>query len=1713
MSEKAPSAQDGTLLVVVYDTYQDPRFAPLRGAVRQVEDLADELSPFGYRLTVLTNTDQDLLATGLAQWSAGWRADGGHGPAVVAWSGHGEITPQGDLQLITHATQDLDDEDDYFTAERLANRALSARADQILILLDTCHAGAGAPAALKKALTSMARRTLPEPRRAWLGVLAACRAQERAEGARGLLLETVLHVLRHGPDRDGTRADGGYRHEWSVRNKGISGETLALAVMDDWPDSGQSPVRASVGRPEPIFRNPLWRPEAGEALVEHLVLAAKGIDPTEEGWFFTGRHRILREITDWLGTGKPGLLLLTGGPGSGKSAVAGRVAALSHTDERRALFDHAPLADDDPDPGEGSVDAALHLRGMRVQDVARALAQKLGLPAPETPAGLIAELEGLEADGARRHVLVLDGLDEAAPDQAGPIASQLLVPLARLCAVLLASRDRPFQPRVEPGETLDSALSRTIETTVLVVDLDAAENTAEDIAAYLHKRLLADHVPEGTVEDIASVLAERAVGSHGGFLFARIVASTLARQLAADPGRPWREHLPDGITDALSRDLASGAVLVRDGVELPHAASDLLTALAWSAGNGMPAHGVWETVAGAVGQEGTVYGPDDIDWVLAHYGRYIVEDSDGEQAVYRLYHRELVVHLQRLGAYDVPEGTPPAPWAVIHALAVLVMRQTQDGTRPEEANVYLRRHLADHALPAANVGIAVLRKLVEANHAAFAPVLASALNALSGLCRRAGLDLDTVDLAEEAVRIFRELAEAEPVTHLSELAGSLDNLAAQLGEAGRREEAVAPAEEAVRIHRELSRANPAAHLPGLAVSLNILASRRSEAGRRGALEPVQEATDLYRGLARDNPTAHLPSLAASLNNLARQLSEAGRWREALPVIEEATSLYRELTRVNPAAHLVNLTASLNNLAAQLAEAGKREEAVEPAEEAATRYRAFARNNPAEYQPRLAMALSNLANRLSDVGRRDEAMGPAQEALRIRRALADQNPAVYLPKLAISLNNLANHLAAVGQEEEALQSAEEAVRIRRKLAEDDPVVFLPDLATSLNNLGNRLAEVGRQDEALAPAQEAVRIRRKLAEDDPAVHAPGLATSLTNLAKRLEDFGRYAEALALAEEGLTLRVGLAQDNPAAHLPDFAESLDVVAQRRAAVGQYGHALEPAQQAAALYRELADRNPAAHLHDLAMALGNLANRLGESGRPDEAVTAAQEAVRIRRKLTGQNPAAYLHKLALALNNLANHLAAVGQEEEALQPAEEAVGIYRDLTRARPAAHLPDLAMALNNLGVHLAGVGRHEEAVAPADEAVRIRRELARRSPAAHLSGLADSLDNLARRLVETDRRDQAIQAYEETIGAFSNQPLAGGQLAYRYAVFLLRYEAADSAVHILCPFAARTTIGADGRLVVESRRLLRHAVRSHPELRTTVVRLCNSADEAPEWLDITDAALQLTASWLDTPTWEDSRAFLHGHPDLLTGETLPALREMASVDPEAELLMELLGRIAAGTPVDTAYRPLVLREALVQWIDSSAGGTDWAASAAHLAARATDLLASEASLELAAATSSTIDTERLLRSHRAILASAARRGVDAAYRLVLDLPAFRAGVTEAVSTADAETLGLLAEIEDTVHEAPWTSAVHRLAAQALSDGSTTPALADDLTGDLAAAAQRREPTAKEREHAVSEIAALIAARPDRASALSALLLAALATVPLGPGDEGDDTRPGRV
>ncbi|WP_336113833.1 tetratricopeptide repeat-containing protein [Streptomyces sp. PTD9-10] len=1659
---------EGTFLAVVFDSYQDPAFRPLPGAVEQVDELAAAMDRFGYRGTILKNPGQGSLVDALNQWSDTWSERGGNGPAVVAWSGHAEIDNVRDLQLVTHATRrGLGNRDRFYSPENLASQALTSRADQVLILLDTCHSGAGALPALDHALSAWEDRSLPEPRTAWIGVLAACQAHEKAAGARGLLLEMVLRLLKDGPYRStGThgqeRRGGRYRHEWSVRNEGITGETLALAVLEDWPDSGQLPVRASAGRPAPIFRNPLWLPESveREALVEHLVLAARGIDPTEEGWFFTGRRRALREITDWLATGAAGMFLLTGSAGVGKSAVAGRIAALSDPSERAALMAHAPLTEDDPDPGERSVDAAVHLRGMGVQDLAHALAYRLGLPEPKTPADLIAHVERSKTPPGRCHVLVLDGLDEASPGQAASIAEQLLVPLSRLCTVLLASRDRPFQPHQEPGDPLEAALTRTVR----ILDLDQDHDTTVDITDYVRHRLRADGIAEQTADDIAPVLAERAGTAGGGFLFARIVASHLARTLADDPDRPWRDLVPAGITDALARDLATAHTRVRDGHELPDAATDLLTALAWAAGNGMPAHGVWQTAAQAVGNRDTAYGPEDIDWLLQHYGRYIVEDSDGHQAVYRLYHRELISYLR--GAAGVGHADAVA-LAIVRALVGLSLGQTANGASPELANLYLRRHLPDHALAAGGPGVTALRPLVEANRDAYLPGLAGALNNLAIRLSEVGRRQEALAPAEEAVGIYRALAESNSETYLPYLASALNTLANRLSEVGRRQEALAPAEEAAGTYRVLAEAEPAAYRPDLAGALNTLANRMSEVGRRQeALALAEEAAGINRVLAGANPDAYLPDLAGVLNNLAIGLSQVGRRQEALALAEEAVRLRRVLAEANPDAYLADLAGALNNLAIGLSEVGRRQEALAPAEESAGIYRVLAEAVPDVYLPDLAGALSTLAIRLSEVGRRQEALAPAEESVRLRRVLAEINQEANLPDLAMAVNNLANRLSEVGRRQEALALAEEAVRLRRVLAETIPDAYLPDLAGALNNLAIRLSEVGRRQEALAPAEEAVGIYRVLAEAIPDAYLPDLTSALNTLAVGLSEVGRRQEALVLAEE----------------------------------------------AAGICRVLAESNSEAYLPYLANVLNTLANRLSEVGWRQEALAPVEEAVGIYRVLAEANSDAYLPDLAGALNNLAIRLSEVGRRQEVLAPVEEAVGIYRVLAEANSDAYLPYLANVLNNLAVGSWEVGRRQEALALAEEAAGISRVLAEANPDPHLPDLVIALNNLANRLSETGRLQDALQRYEEIIAEWSGPPQAATELAYHRALFLLRNGETGDGTEALCGLLAPDIVTND-EMVFRIHQSLRDAAASDPEVRESVARLYADRSvvfESPSWLELTEQALRLTADWLNTRTWAESRDFVTTHPALLDADSRAAMREWSLLGGPADFHIEMLEQLLSGVPVDTVYRPLVLPEILTAWIRTTTDDEGWSASAAYLADHAADLLAPDADAALAVMGENLEGADQVVAVHRAIAAMAAVDGIDDAYRLLEDRQALHTRVQKALAAADGPALGWLALIEDGVYDDPWAAAVHWLAAQALDDspdadgrsGAPIAAVraAVQVTDSapahvLSAAAHVKSPDADERNRAVAELAALMAARPTRAAPLGEILQAVVA------------------
>ncbi|CAL9601946.1 hypothetical protein SUDANB105_05442 [Streptomyces sp. enrichment culture] len=1661
MSEPSAEAYAATALCVVCEAYEGaPASRRLTGAREQMLGIAERLRGLGFAVRVVGAEEDPDLATfrrEKEEWRTFWQREGGNGPALVLWSGHGELDGQelrlvlGDLKLTGNQFERaMLLQERGVSARDLVDAAMASGADQALLVVDTCHSGAGLAPSVDRALAHLRQTSLPQGRSKWLGVMASCRPGELGEGY-GPLMEAVARALATGPHTDH------YRTAWSAHNELVTGTDLMSAVRSHWAEDKQTPERVAVGDERPAFPNPKSDPAAPPVLVEHLVLAARGVGHLEEGWFFTGRQRVLGEIVDWMRAAAPGLFLVTGPAGCGKSAVLGRVATLADPAQRRKAEEQGAIRDGDPDPGERSARsfAAVHMRGLDATQVAADIAAQLGLDEPRNADALRAELRDLPTPP----VVVLDGLDEVPAEHTQSVIEELVFPLSRMLPVLVGSRERPFRNLLKPDTTLYDALVQHIGDSVHRVDLENEPGTRDDIAEYVRRRCEADRV-DGTA--VAEALANRATARDGGFLFARLMTDFLIARLRKGivVAEELLAGLPDSVEAAFEEDLRGG--------ERPSAARDLLTALAWSAGRGMPAGGVWEAVASALGGEGVSYDEGDVDWALSEYGRYIVEDSAGPQAVYRLYHREFVTHLRKRGG---PEDADAA-MVVLRALVDLLRRQAEVGDW-ERVDPYVGMWLARHAVWASNPGpgIDVLRELVVWDPDSARPFLAEALLEASVGLAETAQHVTAAELAHEAADLYKGLADADPV-HLPDLAGSLNNLANHLADTGDRQGALEPAHEAVRIRRELARTNPAAYLPDLAMALNNLAVSLAETGdRQGALEPAHEAVRIRRELARTNPAAYLPNLAGSLNNLAVRLTETGDRQGALEPAHEAVRIRRELARTNPAAYLPDLAIALNNLAVSLTETGDRQGALEPAHEAVRIRRELARTNPAAYLPDLAIALNNLAVSLAETGDRQGALEPAHEAVRIRRELARTNPAAYLPNLAGSLNNLANHLAETGDRQGALEPAHEAVRIHRELTRTNPAAYLPDLAASLNNLAVRLAETGDRQGALEPAHEAVRIRRELARTNPAAYLPNLAGSLNNLAVHLADTGDRQGALEPAHEAVRIRRELARTNPAAYLPDLAMALNNLAVSLAETGDRQGALEPAHEAVRIRRELARTNPAAYLPNLAGSLNNLANHLAETGDRQGALEPAHEAVHHYTQLTRTNPAAYLPDLAGSLNNLANHLAETGDRQGALEPAHEAVHHYTQLTRTNPAAYLPDLAASLNNLANHLAETGDRQGALEPAHEAVHHYTQLAHTNPAAYLPDLAGSLNNLADHLADTGNEPAAIQAYTDAAASLSEaHPAAARTIEYERDAFRLRCPEPTRTAGLLGLIRMVTDTSAEqpGEVTLRARQALRdhaHGSRSGRELLERAWRQETSAP-LPDWLSLSEETLQLVIDWVNTPSWPDSRAFWSHHADALASdEASIALAELALAWPVAAQHRALREDILSEGS-DAVFQPLIIHDRLVDWLRCE----DWDDSARFLRENA-ELLLDESAEEVLAQVEPYTPAVAV---HAALLHIARAEDIDTAFRRVQDRSALQEYVLRALNERDAQALAHIAAIEHSAFDDQPSSVTHLQAALLLSDAP------DALDVDaLSEAAVETDPETRNR--LTSELATLVAGSPD--------------------------------
>ncbi|MEW2121337.1 caspase family protein, partial [Streptomyces sp. NPDC005474] len=809
MSDDERPKPVGTALCVVCESYDDEHTFPrLAGAKAQMEEIAGLLEGLGFAVRVVGggNPGRPEFDREVQEWSEDWRLTGSRKPAVVVWSGHGVLADDelrlvlSDLSLGDHpATRDVRMRRQGVSAEELIGFAVSSEADQILVFIDTCYAGDGVGQSVQTALKHWAKISLPPGRTKWLGSMASCQKNEPSEGD-GPLLQALAKVLKDGPKTDE------YLTAWSARNELVSGTDLLAALPTRWEGDGQRPARAAVGDERPAFPNPIARPGQPATLVEHLVLAARGVGHREEGWFFTGRRRVLGRIVEWMKVAEPGLFLVTGPAGCGKSAVLGRIATLANPVQRAETLRQGALREGDPDPGvreDGRLLAAVHLRGLSPTQAAAELAGQLGLREPRSADDFRAELRELPAPP----VLILDGLDEVPVEHTQKMVEELVFPLSRMVPVLVGSRERPFRSKLAEGETLPVALVRHVGASAIMVDLEDEADTRDDIAGYVDRRFEAAGVG---ASDVSGAVAERATAEDGGFLFARLVTGSLIARLKAEgtdtDEDSWLAVLPASVEDAFEEDLRSGPTRVRDdGTELPTAAGDLLTALAWAAGRGMPAGGVWEAVATALrgaGEAGAghpvVYDESDVDWVLSTYGRYIVEDGEGSQAVYRLYHREFVAHLTRR---DGPGGAA-AGEVVLRAVVDLLQQQASVGDW-SAADPYLERGLVAHAVRAGGPGVDVLRELVAWDGDNAVPHLAAALSAFALALSAAGNREAALELSREAADIYARLAEADAAAYLPDLATSLNNLASHLANVGDRQRALEPAHEAVRLYTTL----------------------------------------------------------------------------------------------------------------------------------------------------------------------------------------------------------------------------------------------------------------------------------------------------------------------------------------------------------------------------------------------------------------------------------------------------------------------------------------------------------------------------------------------------------------------------------------------------------------------------------------------------------------------------------------------------------------------------------------------------------------------------------------------------------------------------------------------------------------------------------------------------------------------------------------------
>ncbi|WP_329395225.1 glycosyltransferase [Streptomyces melanogenes] len=664
------------LVSIGVSEYDSPQLPDLPDAGSDAERVGDLLADFGYERVLSelgTSPTVEQLASGVVRWTREARL-GPDDVLVVYYAGHGFA--DGPRLRLLASDSEPDRAPTSLAADDFAAAIAVSGVGSTLAVLDVCAAEARDGEAA-----------------AWAVPLVHTRSQDSAfhlvtynrdTAAAVSLVDAWTYALTH--------PFAGPRQPYLPVADVLQG--IHRCLGDHGATRGPFYTGHRTEETEVFFPNPRYVPDLPRDTLDSVWVArlrheyrdrfearSRGVaHAAEQGDFFVGRTDALARLASWA-RAEPGAevppLVVTGAPGSGKSALLGRFLILTDPDSPARLNTEPQTL---PPPGLAVIPiSGRGANGLRslAADLGAALGRPLGSPPEDVLAALRARTDPV--------VIVLDGLDEITPSAYDDGLIDFVRSLGRMRAVRLLVATRPAQ--------LD-ALGPDFE----VVDLDSPEYRDEDALRQVAHRLAQD--PGRASAILGELERDLTHAVDHSFLTVHLLA---ARGLTADDVLPNADDLPSLFRDLLQRLGPNEARSER-----------LLAPLAYAQGAGLP-YGLWAPLVEAL--TGEVCTPDELRRFRDRADTLVVDSTrpDGT-TVHRLFHVALAEFLR--ASTDEREQQR----RMARGLVRLVPRTPDGRSDWAAADPYILEHLATHAAAGRILG-EVVRDSAYLSHAMPEPLL------------------------------------------------------------------------------------------------------------------------------------------------------------------------------------------------------------------------------------------------------------------------------------------------------------------------------------------------------------------------------------------------------------------------------------------------------------------------------------------------------------------------------------------------------------------------------------------------------------------------------------------------------------------------------------------------------------------------------------------------------------------------------------------------------------------------------------------------------------------------------------------------------------------------------------------------------------------------------------------------------------------------------